>query len=151
MEANNSTNLQRRGGAPSSLRRIAGAVELAYAGITDFDCIGERDVDASAAVREARDHTAVAGKPSLDVERNEWWRGGVLYQCYLRVVRRLERRRDRRSAAASSTHLDHLAWLGVDAIWLSPITLSPNADWGYDVADYCAVIRSSARSADLDG
>jgi alpha-glucosidase len=36
-------------------------------------------------------------------------------------------------------HLDHLAWLGVDAIWLSPITVSPNADWGYDVADYCAV------------
>ena len=30
-------------------------------------------------------------------------------------------------------------WLGVDAIWLSPITVSPNADWGYDVADYCAV------------
>ena len=36
-------------------------------------------------------------------------------------------------------HLDHLQWLGVDAIWLSPITVSPNADWGYDVADYCAV------------
>ena len=36
-------------------------------------------------------------------------------------------------------HLDHLEWLGVDAIWLSPITVSPNVDWGYDVADYCAV------------
>ena len=30
-------------------------------------------------------------------------------------------------------------WLGVTGIWLSPITVSPNADWGYDVADYCAV------------
>ena len=36
-------------------------------------------------------------------------------------------------------HLEHLEWLGVDAIWLSPITVSPNVDWGYDVADYCAV------------
>ena len=36
-------------------------------------------------------------------------------------------------------HLDHLEWLGIDAIWLSPITSSPNADWGYDVSDYCGV------------
>ena len=36
-------------------------------------------------------------------------------------------------------HLDHLEWLGIDGIWLSPITVSPNADWGYDVADYYSV------------
>ena len=35
--------------------------------------------------------------------------------------------------------LDYLEWLGVDAIWLNPITVSPDADFGYDVADYCAV------------
>ena len=35
--------------------------------------------------------------------------------------------------------LDYLRWLGVDALWLNPITPSPNADWGYDVSDYCAV------------
>jgi glycosidase len=35
--------------------------------------------------------------------------------------------------------LDHLAWLGVDAIWLSPIFPSPMADFGYDVSDYCAI------------
>ena len=35
--------------------------------------------------------------------------------------------------------LDHLAWLGVDAIWLSPFYTSPMADFGYDVADYCDV------------
>ncbi len=32
--------------------------------------------------------------------------------------------------------LDYLQWLGVDAVWLSPHFPSPNADWGYDVADY---------------
>ena len=36
-------------------------------------------------------------------------------------------------------HLDHLEWLGVDAVWLSPIYPSPLADGGYDVSDYCAV------------
>jgi alpha-glucosidase len=35
--------------------------------------------------------------------------------------------------------LDHLAWLGVEGIWLSPVTVSPGADWGYDVADFCAI------------
>ena len=40
---------------------------------------------------------------------------------------------------ASAARLDHLAWLGVDAIWLSPIFRSPMADFGYDVADYCDV------------
>ena len=47
-------------------------------------------------------------------------------------------------------HLDHLAWLGVDGIWLSPITVSPNADWGYDVADYCAVQPELGSLADVD-
>jgi alpha-glucosidase len=35
--------------------------------------------------------------------------------------------------------LDHLAWLGVDALWTSPTFPSPNVDWGYDVSDYQAV------------
>jgi alpha-glucosidase len=69
-----------------------------------------------------------------------WWRSGVLYQVYLRSFA---------DADADGVgdlqgvvdHLDHLAWLGVDAIWLSPITPSPNADWGYDVSDYTSVHR----------
>jgi alpha-glucosidase len=47
-------------------------------------------------------------------------------------------------------HLDHLAWLGVDGIWLSPITPSPNADWGYDVAEYCSVQPEYGTLDDLD-
>src|ERR1700747_365558 len=31
--------------------------------------------------------------------------------------------------------LDHLDLLGIDAIWLNPVTVSPMADHGYDVAD----------------
>jgi len=47
-------------------------------------------------------------------------------------------------------HLDHLQWLGIDGIWLSPVTVSPNADWGYDVADFCAVQPDLGTIGDLD-
>jgi alpha-glucosidase len=64
-----------------------------------------------------------------------WWRKAVVYQIYPRSF-----------ADASGDgvgdldglrgHLEYLQWLGVDAIWLSPIFRSPMADFGYDVADY---------------
>jgi alpha-glucosidase len=38
--------------------------------------------------------------------------------------------------AGIESRLDHLVWLGADALWLSPIYPSPLADMGYDVADY---------------
>jgi alpha-glucosidase len=41
--------------------------------------------------------------------------------------------------AGIRSRLDHLTWLGVDALWLSPIYPSPMADFGYDVSDYMDV------------
>jgi alpha-glucosidase len=41
--------------------------------------------------------------------------------------------------AGIRSRLDHLAWLGVDALWLSPIYPSPMADFGYDVSDYTGI------------
>ena len=78
-----------------------------------------------------------------------WWRSGVLYQIYPRSYA------DSNGDGIGDLggvidRLDHLAWLGVDGIWLSPITPSPNADWGYDVADYCAVAPEYGTLADLD-
>jgi alpha-glucosidase len=46
--------------------------------------------------------------------------------------------------------LDHLAWLGVDALWTSPTYPSPNVDWGYDVADHRAVHPELGTLDDLD-
>ena len=68
----------------------------------------------------------------------EWWREGVIYQTYPRSFQ------DSNSDGIGDLRgvidrLDYLQWLGVDAIWLNPITVSPDADVGYDVADYCAV------------
>jgi hypothetical protein len=82
-------------------------------------------------------------------EAGTWWKHGVFYQIYPRSfmdangdgVGDLEGIRRR---------LDHLAWLGVDALWLSPCFPSPMADFGYDVADYCDVDPLFGSLADLD-
>jgi 1,4-alpha-glucan branching enzyme len=54
------------------------------------------------------------------------------------VVAGLERRWARRSAGDRCA-VEYLSWLGVGAVWLSPIHPSPMADFGYDVADFTGV------------
>ena len=46
--------------------------------------------------------------------------------------------------------LAYVAGLGVDAIWLSPVFVSPMADFGYDVADYCDIDPVFGTLADFD-
>ena len=67
-----------------------------------------------------------------------WWRSGVLYQIYPRSFADADGD-GHGDLEGVIQHLDHLAWLGVDGIWLNPINPSPNADWGYDVADYTSI------------
>lgn len=78
-----------------------------------------------------------------------WWRAAVLYQIYVRSFQDSNRDGvgDLRGIIA---RLGHLEWLGIGGIWLSPVTVSPNADWGYDVADYRAVDPELGRLDDLD-
>lgn len=67
-----------------------------------------------------------------------WWQGAVVYQIYPRSY--LDTNGDGvGDLEGIRRKLDYVAGLGVDAIWLSPITPSPNEDWGYDVADYTDV------------
>ncbi len=64
-----------------------------------------------------------------------WWQHGVVYQIYPRSF--MDTNGDGiGDLEGIRARLDHLAWLGVDAIWLSPIFPSPMADFGYDVSDY---------------
>ncbi len=68
----------------------------------------------------------------------DWWRGSVTYQIYPRSFQDSDGDGigDLRGITA---RLDHVAALGVDAIWLSPVFTSPMADMGYDVSNYTEV------------
>ena len=86
----------------------------------------------------ARVRSGVVPDDLASADDRPWWQGAVVYQIYPRSfadadgdgVGDLEGIRSR---------LDHLGWLGVDAIWLSPFYRSPMADFGYDVSDHCDV------------
>ncbi len=67
-----------------------------------------------------------------------WWRSAVFYQIYPRSFATSAGRRRATSPASRPTSTT-CAWLGVDAVWLSPFYPSPMADFGYDVTDYCDV------------
>jgi alpha-glucosidase len=78
-----------------------------------------------------------------------WWRDAVVYQIYPRSF--ADSNGDGIGDLAGITgKLDYLADLGVDALWLSPIFTSPMRDFGYDVADYCAIDPVFGTDADFD-
>jgi alpha-glucosidase len=80
---------------------------------------------------------------------DRWWHGGVFYQIYPRSYA------DSNGDGVGDLggiigKLDHLQRLGVSGIWLSPVTCSPNRDWGYDVSDYRDIDPDYGTLADLD-
>ena len=78
-----------------------------------------------------------------------WWQKGIVYQVYPRSFQ------DSNGDGIGDLpgimrRLDYLQWLGVSAIWISPIYPSPMADFGYDVSDYTGVHPIFGSLADFD-
>lgn len=74
----------------------------------------------------------------MRAKRIPWRQGAIIYQIYPRSFF------DAKGTGVGNLQgiidkLDYLSDLGITAIWLSPIYTSPMADFGYDVANYCAV------------
>ena len=80
---------------------------------------------------------------------DEWWRGAVIYQVYPRSFQDSDGDGigDLRGITA---RLPHIADLGADAVWISPVFTSPMADMGYDVSDYRDIDPLFGSLADFD-
>jgi alpha-glucosidase len=78
-----------------------------------------------------------------------WWKRGIVYQIYPRSF--MDSNGDGiGDLRGIADRLDYLVWLGLDAVWLSPIFTSPMADFGYDVANYMDVDPIFGTLADFD-
>jgi alpha-glucosidase len=78
-----------------------------------------------------------------------WWHRAIVYQVYPRSFQ------DSNADGVGDLigivqRLDYLKWLGIEAIWLSPIFPSPMADFGYDVANYIDIHPMFGTMADFD-
>lgn len=85
----------------------------------------------------------------IETNSRDWWKGSVIYQIYPRSFQ------DSNADGIGDLRgiidrLDHVASLGVDAIWISPFFKSPMADYGYDISDYRDVDAIFGNLADFD-
>ncbi|WP_232547260.1 glycoside hydrolase family 13 protein [Propioniciclava soli] len=92
---------------------------------------------------------SAAAPPNPHFLAADWWRHAVVYQIYPRSF--ADANNDGTGDVAGMIdRLDHLADLGVDAVWVSPWYPSPLLDGGYDVADYRDISPDFGTLADAD-
>ncbi len=83
------------------------------------------------------------------LKNDKWWQRAVIYQIYPRSF--CDGNGDGIGDLRGITgKVGYLRSLGVDAVWLSPIYLSPGVDNGYDISDYCAIDPVFGTMADFD-
>jgi alpha-glucosidase len=81
---------------------------------------------------------------------DQWWRDAVFYQIYPRSFAATNSPSGVGNLRGVISRLPYIADLGADAIWLSPIFVSPQKDHGYDVADYYDIDPLFGTLADFD-
>ncbi len=78
-----------------------------------------------------------------------WWDNAVIYQVYIRSFQDSDGD-GVGDLPGVTARLAYIADLGADAVWLSPVYPSPNADFGYDVSDFTGVEASLGTLQDFD-
>lgn len=85
----------------------------------------------------------------VDAEGHPWWKHAVFYEIYPRSF--ADSNNDGIGDLPGITSkLDYLHWLGVDAIWITPMYPTPLVDWGYDISDYYGVNPDFGTLKDMD-
>jgi alpha-glucosidase len=78
-----------------------------------------------------------------------WWRSAVVYE--IAAISFQDSDGDGQGDLPGLLQrIDYLKWLGIGAVWLTPIYRSPNQDFGYDIADFCSVDPRAGTLEDFD-
>jgi alpha-glucosidase len=95
------------------------------------------------------EHDSSRESASVSDNKDNWWKHAVVYQIYPRSF--YDANGDGVGDIRGIIHkLDYIEWLGVDALWLSPINDSPMYDFGYDISDYRSIDAIFGTLADFD-
>ncbi|WP_018320613.1 alpha-amylase family glycosyl hydrolase [Bradyrhizobium sp. WSM2793] len=82
-------------------------------------------------------------------DKAAWWESAVIYE--IAPISFQDSNGDGKGDLAGLlSRIDYLKWLGVDAVWLTPIYKSPFRDLGYDISDYCAIDPAFGSLGDFD-
>ena len=85
----------------------------------------------------------------MQKRERDWWKRAVVYQVYPRSF--CDTNGDGIGDIPGMIQkLDYLEMLGVDAVWLSPVYCSPQADNGYDISDYRNIDPIFGTMADME-
>ena len=79
----------------------------------------------------------------------KWWQRAVFYEIAL-ISFQDSNGDGHGDLPGLISRLDYLEWLGIDAVWLTPIYRSPMLDLGYDISDFCAIDPMFGTLEDLD-
>ena len=87
--------------------------------------------------------------PEIKQEDFKWWQKTIAYEIYVKSFKDSDGD-GIGDLNGITSELDHLKKLGVGAIWLTPCYVSPQADNGYDIADYYAIDPAYGTMEDMD-
>src|SRR6266513_3086135 len=90
----------------------------------------------------------VVNNTHADTSGRKWWKEAIVYQVYPRSFK------DANGDGIGDlkgiiSKLDYIKNLGIDVVWLNPIFPSPNADNGYDISDYEAIMKDFGTMEDF--
>lgn len=83
------------------------------------------------------------------MKQTPWWQSAVIYQIYPKSFQD-SGARGTGDLKGIMARLDYLKTLGVDALWLTPVYVSPQVDNGYDIADYLNIDPAYGTMADFE-